>query len=162
MPYIDESGNERDGTPDPLHSRESMLIGMERKPMPRIAENNCAIRELGEVVALIHSELSEALEAHRRNLMDDKLPDRSGIEVEFVDCIIRILDTAAAMVLDVPGAVIAKNRLNKERAAKAKRKNPMWITQWIEVPTTHTTGGTKWVRAKCLLERGRVCAWYEI
>jgi len=73
-------------------------------------------RNFGEVVALMHSELSEALEAHRKNLMDDKLPDRSGIEVEFADCIIRILDTAAAMGLDVPGAVIAKNRYNKTRA----------------------------------------------
>lgn len=73
-------------------------------------------RNFGEVVALMHSELSEALEAHRKNLMDDKLPDRSGIEVEFADCIIRILDTAAALGLDVPGAVIAKNRYNKTRA----------------------------------------------
>lgn len=73
-------------------------------------------RNFGEVVALMHSELSEALEAHRKDLMDDKLPDRSGIEVEFADCIIRILDTAAAMGLDVPGAVIAKNRYNKQRA----------------------------------------------
>ena len=73
-------------------------------------------RNFGEVVALMHSELSEALEAHRKNLMDDKLPDRSGIEVEFADCIIRILDTAAAMGLDVPGAIIAKNRFNRTRA----------------------------------------------
>ena len=73
-------------------------------------------RNFGEVIALMHSELSEALEAHRKNLMDDKLPNRSGIEVEFADCIIRILDTAAAMGLDVPGAVIEKNRYNKTRA----------------------------------------------
>ncbi len=72
-------------------------------------------RNFGEVVALMHSELSEALEAHRKNLMDDKLPTRSGIEVEFADCIIRILDTAAAMGLDVPGAVIEKNRYNMVR-----------------------------------------------
>lgn len=73
-------------------------------------------RNFGEVVALMHSELSEALEAHRKDLMDDKLPDRSGVEVEFADCIIRIFDTARAMGLDVAGAVIAKNRYNKHRA----------------------------------------------
>lgn len=73
-------------------------------------------RNFGEVVALMHSELSEALEAHRKGLMDDKLPDRSGIEVEFADCIIRILDTAAALGLDVAGAVISKNRYNQTRA----------------------------------------------
>ena len=73
-------------------------------------------RNFGEVVALMHSELSEALEAHRKSLMDDKLPHRPGIEVEFADCIIRILDTAAALGLDVPGALIEKNRFNQARA----------------------------------------------
>lgn len=72
-------------------------------------------RNFGEVVALMHSELSEALEADRKGLMDDKLPDRSGVEVEFADCIIRIFDTAAALGLDVAGAIIAKNRFNRRR-----------------------------------------------
>jgi hypothetical protein len=73
-------------------------------------------RNFGEVVALMHSELSEALEADRKGLMDDKLPHRDGREVEFADCIIRILDTAAALGLDVAGALIEKNRFNRERA----------------------------------------------
>lgn len=49
-------------------------------------------RNVGEMIALMHSELSEALEAHRKNLMDDKLPDFHGIDVELVDCIIRACD----------------------------------------------------------------------
>jgi hypothetical protein len=73
-------------------------------------------RNFGEVVALMHSELSEALEADRKGLKDDKLPHRDGREVEFADCIIRILDTAAALGLDVAGALIEKNRFNRERA----------------------------------------------
>lgn len=73
-------------------------------------------RNFGEVIALMHSELSEALEADRKDLMDDKLPHRKGIEVEFADCIIRILDTAAALGLDVAGALIEKNRYNQQRA----------------------------------------------
>lgn len=73
-------------------------------------------RNFGEVIALMHSELSEALEADRKGLMDDKLPHRDGREVEFADCIIRILDTAAALKLDVAGALIEKNRFNRERA----------------------------------------------
>lgn len=72
-------------------------------------------RNFGEVIALMHSELSEALEAHRKGLMDDKLPHRSGVEVELADCIIRILDTAAALKLDVAGAIIEKNRFNRTR-----------------------------------------------
>ena len=73
-------------------------------------------RNFGEVVALMHSELSEALEADRKGLNDDKLPHRDGREVEFADCIIRILDTCAALGLDVAGAIIEKNRYNRERA----------------------------------------------
>lgn len=73
-------------------------------------------RNFGEVVALMHSELSEALEADRHKSKDDKLSHRDGREVEFADCIIRILDTAAALGLDVAGAVIEKNRFNQQRA----------------------------------------------
>ena len=73
-------------------------------------------RNFGEVVALMHSELSEALEADRKGLKDDKLTNRDGREVEFADCIIRILDTAEALGLDVAGALIEKNRFNATRA----------------------------------------------
>lgn len=73
-------------------------------------------RNFGEVVALMHSELSEALEADRKGLNDDKLPHRDGREVEFADLIIRVFDTAEALGLDLAGALIEKNRFNRERA----------------------------------------------
>lgn len=73
-------------------------------------------RNFGEVLMLMVSELAEALEADRKSLMDDKLPHRDGREVEFADCIIRILDTAAACGLDIAGAFIEKNRYNRQRA----------------------------------------------
>jgi len=41
---------------------------------------------------------------------------RDGREVEFADCIIRILDTAEALGLDVAGAMIEKNRFKAQRA----------------------------------------------
>jgi hypothetical protein len=41
-------------------------------------------------LCLIHSEISEAMEGHRKNLMDDKIPTRKAIEVELADAIIRI------------------------------------------------------------------------
>lgn len=72
-------------------------------------------RNFGEVVALMHSELSEALEAERKSLMDDKLPSRPGQEVEFADCVIRIFDTCAARGYDLAGAIIEKNRFNRSR-----------------------------------------------
>lgn len=73
-------------------------------------------RNFGEVVALMHSELSEALEADRKDLMDDKLPKRSGVEVEFADCVIRIMDTCRAMNLDLFGAIVDKDQYNRDRA----------------------------------------------
>jgi hypothetical protein len=81
-------------------------------------------RNFGEVVALMHSELSEALEADRKGLMDDKLTHRSGVEVEFSDVFLRISDTAAARGYDVAGAFIEKNYFNQTRADhKLKNRN---------------------------------------
>lgn len=72
-------------------------------------------RNVGEMICLMHSELSEAMEAHRKSLMDDKLTHRPGVEVELADCVIRIFDFAALHNLDLPGAIIEKNRFNQQR-----------------------------------------------
>lgn len=72
-------------------------------------------RDFGTVIALMHSELSEALEADRQGLNDDKLPHRDGREVEFGDLILRVLDTAEHLGLDVGAAAIEKNRYNLKR-----------------------------------------------
>ena len=67
-------------------------------------------------LCLIHSEISEAMEADRKGLADDKLTYRPGIEVELADALIRIFDLAGAMGLDLPGATIDKLRFNAGRA----------------------------------------------
>lgn len=67
-------------------------------------------------IALVHSEVSEALEGFRKGLNDDHLPDRPMVEVEFADTIIRILDLAGALKLNVGPAILAKLEYNQQRA----------------------------------------------
>lgn len=73
-------------------------------------------RNKGELLALIHSEISEALEGERKDLMDDKLPHRRMAEVELADAIIRILDYAGGFGYDLQGAFDEKMAYNKHRA----------------------------------------------
>lgn len=80
-------------------------------------------RGVGEVIALIHSELSEALEADRNgNPADKHCPQYTSLEVELADAIIRIMDYAQFRGLDVAGAVIAKSEFNKTRPFKHGKK----------------------------------------
>lgn len=72
-------------------------------------------RNKGELLALIHSEISEALEGERKNLMDDKLPHRRMAEVELVDALIRILDYAGGFGCDLQGAFDEKMAYNAKR-----------------------------------------------
>lgn len=61
-------------------------------------------------LALIHSEVSEALEADRKGYGKDKVAE------ELADVIIRVMDTAAAHGLDLTGALFRKMAINKDRA----------------------------------------------
>jgi NTP pyrophosphatase (non-canonical NTP hydrolase) len=79
----------------------------------RTAEENDAL--FPTRIALCHSELSEALEGHRKNLNDDKLPERKMAEVELADVIIRVCDLAGAMGYDLGGAVVDKLNYNASR-----------------------------------------------
>lgn len=52
-------------------------------------------RCLYECLQLVSTEIAEATEAERKDLMDDHLPHRKGGEVELADALIRVLDLGA-------------------------------------------------------------------
>ena len=73
-------------------------------------------RNVPEMLCLVHSEVSEAMEGFRKNLMDDKLPHRQMLEVELADAVIRILDMCGGLGLDLEGAIFEKLAYNAQRA----------------------------------------------
>lgn len=74
--------------------------------------------ELGTSIALIHSELSEALEEHRKgdgflSYVKDGKPE--GIAAELADAVIRIADLCGALGIDLEEAIAEKMKYNEGR-----------------------------------------------
>ena len=65
-------------------------------------------REVPELIALLHSELSEALEADRNG-------DEIGFAVEIADCFIRLGDACAYWRIDIESEIKKKMKINKNR-----------------------------------------------
>lgn len=74
-------------------------------------------------VALIHSELSELLEVLRNGrpwpeVMSAKCPEITAVAEELADTVIRCLDMAGALGIDLVAAVHAKQAYNETRPHK--------------------------------------------
>jgi NTP pyrophosphatase (non-canonical NTP hydrolase) len=78
-------------------------------------------RNTAELLALAHSELSEALEIYRNGEPLDLIWDNpfngkpEGFPIELADCVIRILDTAQAHGIDLEAALLRKMLYNEDR-----------------------------------------------
>jgi len=73
-------------------------------------------RNIGELLCLIHSEISEAMEGARKGLMDTHLKHKSMMEVELADAIIRIFDLAESKGFNLGQTIYEKLEYNKSRA----------------------------------------------
>lgn len=79
-------------------------------------DGNKIERNKGEMIALIHSELSECLEGIRKSSQDTHLPQYSMELVELADTVIRIFDYAEGHKLGSLGPVILnKLKYNRQR-----------------------------------------------
>lgn len=67
-------------------------------------------------LALVHSEISEALEGYRKSSKDSHLPHHDAITVELADALIRIFDLAGVLKLPLGEAFIEKMAYNTFRA----------------------------------------------
>ena len=80
------------------------------------------VRNVSELLIMVHSEVTEAFEGYRSHLMDIHLPQYNSLTVELADAVIRIFDIAGGLKLPLAEAIQDKLEYNKNRSDHKKEK----------------------------------------
>lgn len=105
-----------------------MLTDYSKKCHKKVVEKGFYDKDktFGELIALIHSELSEALEEFRKGIdfktvyYENEKPE--GIPIELADAILRILDVCGYYDIDIDEALKIKTEYNNTRPYKHGNK----------------------------------------
>jgi NTP pyrophosphatase (non-canonical NTP hydrolase) len=116
------------GTRKPITVVRSAMDNFEREwKKKQVAVHQSAVdhgfwdedrRNILEKIALIHSELSEFVECYRsedRTKQDEHCPGYYNVSIELADVVIRTMDLAERLNMDLGGAIEAKSRYNLSR-----------------------------------------------
>jgi NTP pyrophosphatase (non-canonical NTP hydrolase) len=106
---------------DVAHYEDTMKHGKEKPMINKLCQEafktahskgwHVTPRETGTLLALIHSEVSEALEADRKG-------DQENFEEELADVCIRIFDLCGSRGIDLEKAIFEKMERNRGRSHK--------------------------------------------
>lgn len=114
-------------------------------------------RNRGELLMLVITELAEAVEGIRKDLMDDKLPHRKMEEVEMADAYIRLLDYAGGFGFELDGG------LNSLRTHDNQAEQVLEICiQIVRIYHQHSTEFEAYYIADCLSLIRHYCELHDL
>jgi hypothetical protein len=115
------------------------------------AEGERLDRNKGELLCLVHSELSEAMEGERKGLMDDKLRHRPMAEVELADTVIRLFDYAGGFHIDLDRAQSRDLELDHLGRCNRCLSEPKRLTVFLDMTKAEDVRGVPKNKGEALL-----------
>jgi NTP pyrophosphatase (non-canonical NTP hydrolase) len=129
---MEKKNPDSDGSPRSIRSlqEESHALALSKGWWPNGTGKTVSVNEILSKIALIHSELSEALEVIREKGTEadwiwfvgrsigenlESLPKPEGFGIELADAVIRIMDICGSLKIDLEKCIITKMHYNKTR-----------------------------------------------
>lgn len=107
-----------------LNTAAALIHKFNEKWWRDLETNEPIKRNVGEMLMLVVTEIAEGMEGHRKNRMDDHLPQHPMLTVEIADAVIRELDICGGLHLNLGQAFFDKtiyNLTRKDHTREARR-----------------------------------------